>query len=502
MKLRLSTLAAVCALAIPALPTLAQTLPASQGSRHALIIGIGQYNNPAVSSLGGVQYDMESARRMAQSMGIPPENMHFVRDGAATVAEITSQIKALDQRLVAGDRVFVYYSGHGTRWHEPEAAEGVCTEGLVASDGQVLSNKMISQLLSPIAAKADKMMVFYDACFSGGVAGKPFLTRSLKLGAANLTPKVVTKGNTDACFQPSNFRTRSLSTALQQQGNSAQNVVHIAASRPDEVSFDNSKEGGLATTAWRDCLLGAAQDLDGSGAITVDEITRCAQTRLDQNLANASGILGQHMTLGGNSQFVPAWIKAAFTTPLAPTPVASKPLPPAALLAEIHAQRDGRRQLVVMPDKPALTIGKDALQLHLTPDRDGYLYLALAGSDGESLYLLYPNQLDGDNRVQAGQRIDLPRASWRITAGGPAGENTLLVILSDTPRDLAQLKGEAAGPFVHTLLDGEGRSVLQQALGSTSAQCQATASPLRNLQLGRQCNDSFASALLTIREQP
>ena len=497
MKHRTLTLA--CSVLLAGLPLLALAQDAG-ASRHALIIGIGQYSNPAISSLGGVQHDMDSARRMAQSMGIPAQNMHFVRDGAATVDEITAQIKALDQRLQPGDRVFVYYSGHGTRWHEPDAPEGVCTEGLVATDGQVLSNKMVSQLLAPVAAKADKMMVFYDACFSGGVAGKPFLTRSLKLGAANLTPKVVSKGSGDACFLPSNFRTRSLSTALQQQGGLPQNVVHIAASRPDEVSFDNSKEGGLATTAWRDCLLGQAQDLDGSGAITVDEITRCAQTQLDSNLANASGVLGQHMTLGGNQQFVPAWIKAAFASaPATPTPVAAKPLPPAALLAEIHAQRDGRRQLAALADQTALTIGKDALQLHITPDRDGYLYLALAGSDGESLYLLYPNQLDGDNRVQGGKTVQLPRSSWRITAGGPAGNNTLLVLLSDTPRDLSRLKGESAGPFVHTLLDGEGRSLLQQTLAS--GKCQAD-QPLRNLQVGRSCSDSFAAALLTIREQP
>lgn len=496
MKHRIITLASSLLAAALPLSALGQDAAAS---RHALIIGIGQYSNAAISSLAGVQHDMDSARRMAQSMGIPPQNMHFVRDAAATVDEMTAQIKALDQRLQPGDRVFVYYSGHGTRWHEPDAPEGVCTEGLVATDGQVLSNKMISQLLAPVAAKADKMMVFYDACFSGGVAGKPFLTRSLKLGAANLTPKVVSKGSADACFQPSNFRTRSLSTALQQQGSVPQNVVHIAASRPDEVSFDNSKEGGLATTAWRDCLLGEAQDLDGSGAITVDEITRCAQTRLDSNLANVSGVLGQHMTLGGNQQFVPAWIKAAFTAPATPTPVAAKPLAPGALLGEIHAQRDGRRQLTVVPDKNALSIGKDALQLHITPDRDGYLYLAMAGSDGESLYLLYPNQLDGDNRVQAGKTIDLPRASWRITAGGPAGDNTLLVLLSDTPRDTAALKGDSAGPFMHTLLDGEGRSLLQQTLGR--GKC-VPDSARRNLQVGRGCSDSFAAALLTIREQP
>lgn len=506
-------LATLCASGI----ALAADTPAAVNNRYALIIGIGHYSNTAIPSLKGVQHDMGSAHQMAASMGIPDENISYLRDDQATAAHIRQAIAQLNQRLHSGDRLFVYYSGHGTRWHESNSAEGMCTEGLVATDGDVLSNREMGKLLEPLARKTDKMMVFYDSCFSGGVVANPMKTRALTINNTLYTPKFTSEAAPGSCFSPSNFKTRSLSTALKEQGGLPQNIVHIAASKPDEVSFDNAQRGGLATTAWRDCLQGEARDLDGSGAITVDEITRCAQAKLDENLANQPGVLGQHMTVGGNKEFVPAWIKSAFVTPApapATTAVAQNSTPPAAppvvhqaspaeILEQIHAQRDGSRELQVTAERQQLKIGHDKLELKVTSPQDGYLYIALAGSDGKSLYLLYPNKLDGDNRIKAGQTMQLPRKTWQVDAGGPAGRDSLLVMVTDSPRQLKQLKTEAAGPFVQTLLDRQGRSLLQQVMASSAntgtTECSNT-STLRNLQVSKRCSDAFASALLPLQE--
>lgn len=510
-----ATLAALCASGI----TLAADAPAVVNNRFALIIGIGHYSNAAIPSLKGVQHDMGSAHQMAASMGIPDENISYLRDEQATAEHIRQAIAQLNQRLHSGDRLFVYYSGHGTRWHESSSAEGMCTEGLVATDGDVLSNREMGKLLEPLARKTDKMMVFYDSCFSGGVVANPMKTRALTINNTLYTPKFTSETAPGSCFSPSNFKTRSLSAALKEQGGLPQNIVHIAASKPDEVSFDNAQRGGLATTAWRDCLQGEARDLDGSGAITVDEITHCAQAKLDDNLANQPGVLGQHMTVGGNKEFVPAWIKSAFVTPTPPTPPlatpasANRPAPlpqtvvhqasPAEILEQIHAQRDGSRELQVKMGHEQLKIGRDKLELSVTAPQDGYLYIALAGSDGKSLYLLYPNKLDGDNRIKAGQTVQLPRKTWQVDAGGPAGRDSLLVMVTDSPRQLKQLKGEAAGPFVQTLLDKQGRSLLQQVMASSAntgmTEC-SSATPLRNLQVSKRCSDAFASALLPLQE--
>lgn len=497
--------------------------PAERNTRHALVIGIGEYSDPGIPRLKGTVHDIASARRMAAAMAIAPANITVLRDHEATAERIRAEITALEGRVKEGDRVFVYYSGHGTRWYDERVKVDGCTEGILATDGGVLTNIELGQRLAPLAQRADKMLVFYDACFSGGIAGAPLRTRSFSLNGEQITPKFTRAGAPEICARPSNFRTRSLAQVMQQAQAVPQNVVHIAASRPDEVSFDSSTVGGFATAAWRDCLLGQAQDLDGSGAITADEVTRCAQARVTAALAGQPGILGQQMTVAGNPGFVPAWMGAAFEAPAAPAPApagAAVPMSPAVaaavaaltppglaaqaaparratpaeILAEVHGQRDGTRRVVATVRQPVMKIGRDTLDIDVTPQREGHLYVALAGADGQSLVLLYPNALATDNRVRAGQRISLPGAGgWEIVAAGPPGPETLLVMVTDAPRDLSSLHQERSGPFTRTLLDAGGRARLQEVLGNgtPAAGCgQPGAAP---------CSDAFGAALLRVQ---
>jgi Caspase domain/Domain of unknown function (DUF4384) len=514
-----------------------------KASRHALIIGIGEYQVSGISSLKGVKNDMQSAKVMAQAMSIPDDNITFLRDSAATASEIRKVIQALDARVRPGDRVFVYYSGHGTRWLDKSQANAAqCMEGLLASDGYAVTNTEISDLLSPIAKKTDKLMVFYDSCHSGGIVNQPLRTRSINVSGTVLTPKFSGDISPEACAKPSNMRTRSISAELSSKGVFPENIVSIAASRPDEVSFDNPQSGGMATVAWRDCMLGKAKDLDQSGSINVEEITSCAQNNLNQSLANQPDILGQHMTIGGNKAFIPTFLSASLETEYSPsqmvqitppgvtptlatipTPQASEPTPetptasatpslpepsvqavkPSALLAQIHAQRNASRQLTATANPKVMRILQDPLNLRIQSPKAGYLYVALAGSDQKSLYLLYPNKLDGNNRIEANQTIELPKTGWKITAAGPKGMDTVLVMVTDSPRDLSQLDGENAGPFVKTLLTTDGKSKLQWLLANSENQdqkaCQMGGNK-RNLQVSEGCSDGFASALVEIQE--
>lgn len=563
-----------------------------KASRHALIIGIGEYSLPGVSALKGVGKDMSSAKDIALAMSVPESNIHYLRDKDATAQRIREALQNLNERVQPGDRVFIYYSGHGTRWVDSQVDANACTEGLLASDGVALTNRQVSELLTPIAGKTDKMMVFYDACHSGGVANQPLKTRSLKLGGETLSPKFVAQVSPELCSTPTNMKTRSLTGELSKTSTPPppKNMVYIAASRADEVSFDNPNRGGLATTAWRECMMGKAQDTDSSGALSVEEIASCAQTEISKMLANSPDILGQHMTIAGNRDFVPSYFAqgtqvasvspglvlpaaaapaatqvatapapapvvepvkptkpspaapvvtpapATQAMPVAPVPAAPsaatqtvvalangssapvvadlmeptlpqpslKPVAPADLLRQIHEQRDASRTLQASASPKVMRINQDQLRMSVTSPRDGYLYIALAGSDGKSLYLLYPNTLDTDNLVKANQKIDLPTGRWRITAGGPAGVDTMLVMVTDSPRDLSRLQGDKVGPFLKTLMTTSGKSQLQWLLGSSEnsddKSCQV-GGKLRNLNVSQACSDAFASSLLTVQER-
>jgi hypothetical protein len=573
----------------------------AKSSRHALIIGVGQYSAPNIQALAGVGNDVESAHKMAINMLIPEENIQYLRDKDASALNIENEISKLETRVKNGDRVFIYYSGHGTRWPDAES-NGSCTEGLLASDGQALSNKQMSLLLSPIAKKTDKMMVFYDACHSGGIVNQPFKTRSLMVNTSVLSPKFSSAGTSENCSRPSNMKTRSLTGELNKEGVIAENVVFIAASRPDEVSFDDSKKGGLATTAWRDCFLGEAKDLDQSGSISVEEITSCAQAKVDSNLSKYPEILGQKMTIGGNKGFIPAFFTQGFdiqpevslaslqtqttTNPMVSlgsvndthsntpshidadkllgstsesgyeknlqnskpvvsnnvthptfqvpetfkpivqnsaasrpmveaTPISNisieptiakpntKPVLPAQILKQIYDQRDASRDLKVTLSQSTLRINRDPLQFSVTSKNEGYVYVALAGSDQKSLYLIYPNEIDSNNQIQANQTISLPRSKWKITAGGPKGTDTLLVLVTDSPRDISQLVSEREGPFLKSLLSKEGKSQLQNLLNNSENAdqkiCQ-TGGNTRNLKVSVVCSDAFSAQIMQIEE--
>ena len=715
----------------------------ARASRHALIIGVGEYSRPGISSLKGVKHDIKSAAQIARTMGVAPENITYLRDTDATAQNIRLAFRSMEKRMRQGDRAFVYYSGHGTRWIDTSFDSNACTEGLLATDGQALTNREISRLLMPISRKAEKLMVFYDACHSGGLANQPLRTRSLATSGGQLMPKFAGEVSPERCATPSNMKTRSLSGELGRMGAVPSNTVFIAASRPDEVSFDDPRTGGLATVAWRDCLLGKAADLDGSGAITVDETTQCAQIGLDERLQGQPDILGQKMTIGGNRQFVigapgtsaseaqlaeqrlaaaraqeeqererekqerekekerqrvaaqqavelaraealaqekerervaaeqaaaqalaaaeaqaqaekdrlvaqalaqaqerqrvaaqqalelakaqeeakekaeqerleaamqaqaeararleaeqaaaaakakaeaerarlfaealaqekerervaaervaaqaekqrlvaqalakeqeaqqqaqqqeqerlEAALQATTQGTAAPPPTNSNvttlasvddgaismqpalPLPattqakPAALLVEMFQQRDATRVLSVEANQKILKIDKDPLELTITSPTDGYLYVALAGSDQESLYLLFPNQIDANNQIKANVPVKLPRRSWRIVAGGPKGTDTVLVIVTDSPRDLSQLDGEDAGPFVMPLQTREGRSQLQALIGASGnadQQVCQTGGKTRNLKVQIVCSDAYAAKLIEFEER-
>lgn len=531
-------------------------------TRHALIIGVGEYDEPTIVPLKGVKHDMESATKMATAMGISNANIRYLRDKQATAKQIEQELQNLNARTQSGDRVFVYFTGHGARWYDPGINKDNCVEALMPTDGKPLTNQKMASLLKPISDKADKLIVFYDACHSGGIVGQPLSpTRSLSLNT-HLTPKFTPFSAPQSCYQPANIKTRSLSSEAEKAGMLPQNFVQISSSRPDEVSFDDERNGGLATRAWRDCMLGEAKDLDKSGGISVDEITSCAQAKLDGRFAYNEQYSVPHITVGGNKRFIPSLMASAMvlrpaTEVISATPVVNSnqtapqlshqvSLPPAtslpvsanglshtaapaaasvletstphdnviatepdkvtgplATLNDVFAQRDPRYDIKVKLDRSVLRIGKDALSFSVTSSHDGYLYIVLLGSDNKTFYMLYPNDLDQTNFIKAKSPTALPRKGWEIFAAGPAGVDRLLFVVADSPRHLMTLGSRKTGPFLTGLTDDIGRANLQWILtapaSTTGSNCINKGNQGDFSQ--QQCSSRFGAALLEITEE-
>jgi hypothetical protein len=141
-----------------------------------------------------------------------------------------------------------------------------------------------------------------------------------------------------------------------------------------------------------------------------------------------------------------------------------------ATLRDIHEQRRRSNPILAKPTKSVLDIGKDDLELTIRSPKNGFLYILLLGSDQESFYLLYPNQLDSNNRVTKNKIIKLPAPSWRIRSAGPPGVNHVLIMVTDEKRDLdalskiAKNSSETGNQFLITPTDLGFRSVLSATM--------------------------------------
>lgn len=165
----------------------------------------------------------------------------------------------------------------------------------------------------------------------------------------------------------------------------------------------------------------------------------------------AAFMLGERdapVTLDGAATTAPP---AAATTTAAADTAASAPFDPVAALDAVHAGADPARQVTVKVDNDRVRIGQDKLRFSVTSSHAGYVYVHMVGTNRADFHMLFPNGYDGENRIAAGATLALPRPSWPIEAGGPAGTDHFVVMVSEAPRDfqaagLAESKPFAAFP--------------------------------------------------------
>jgi Caspase domain/Domain of unknown function (DUF4384) len=519
--------------------------PTSPNS-HALIMTIGAYRE-GIQPLTGVKHDAETARQIARRMGIPDENIRVLRDDDLTYEGMVKAFDEFESKVQQDEQAFIYYSGHGGRsLVKEEGSAERCAESLITIEGYGFFDTEIEKRLKRLSQKTEKLIFMLDACHSGGVTTR---STAMSTPSSQFTPKFWQPKSADACDKTVNVVTRSAKTGTEPNISGINNYTYIAAARDNEISLDEPGKGGVASQAWLECMSGAARDLDGSGGLSAEEIRACAQPKINQKLANAAGVTPHHVSITGNSKLILGFEPRASTATAAPAapspapslfsqwtktnqssaskPAAASPAPaavapvaataplaetappvvkpnPAATLYDIYNNRDDRRTVELKTTRPKLKIDRDSLEFTLTSSHDGNVYLIMAGSDGTTFDLLFPNQLDKNNLIQAGETIKLPRAMWELTAAGPPGKNTLLAIVTESTRNFSNLGMKPAGPFsvidVTTVPDG-GRDI--QLVTGTSSEAQAgdcQMNKTRNLTIKKRCSNAYGAAMLVVEE--
>jgi len=163
------------------------------------------------------------------------------------------------------------------------------------------------------------------------------------------------------------------------------------------------------------------------------------------------------------------------------------------MLQRVFNARSPSIQVRAAASAASMRIGRDELRFGLASNVGGYVYVLLAGTDNNRLWLLFPNASDNDNRIEASATLLLPRPAWRIYAAGPAGTNRLLVLVSPQPRDFSTAGlhiGEPFSEFSQTaLLAALARDGPTALVGR--AECPSGAS---------NCDKSFGAAMFEVTE--
>ena len=492
--------------AVPATPL---ATPARERGR-AVVFGISHYQpGKGIPTLDGVPHDMNSAVAMAQLMGISEDRISIFRDDQLTKASMTAILTQLAKEINEGDPVLVYYSGHGSRQSDPDKP-GRCIEGLITYDAQALTSAEMSQLLQPLAKITDGLFVFFDSCHSGGLSS----TREVS-GQQRFTPKFVAIGDVSNCSEIVNML-QTPATGTRATGN---RYVYAAAARADEISLDDAQNGGLATSNFLRCMVPANGEVK-----TVEAIRACAQQGIEQSLASVTMFKPHHMTITGDlstrpvrADLSPA-LKQQLLASASQGTLANRPASPKAAaissalasqgwppvvnpmqaFAAIAARTDSTSGLAVETPE-TLKIDVEALRIKVIAPADGYVYVFQTSEEGKNALMLFPNVVDRDHRVRAGQTLDLPRPSWKLVASGPVGEDQVLVVFSASERDLGQLVGQAAGPFLDLAVSPTGMQALALAVSRSAYASDAECKPSSGSPPA-YCSAKFSASLKTIRE--
>lgn len=138
-----------------------------------------------------------------------------------------------------------------------------------------------------------------------------------------------------------------------------------------------------------------------------------------------------------------------------PPPGAAEPAPEQAAVAprdaiqSLAALRHGATpgfEVTATGAKSRMQIGKDRLEFQVSSNRPGHVYAFLLSSDGH-MYLLFPNSIDKRNAIRPGTSLTLPRASWPLDAGGPAGTDRFAVVVSEREREFTSVGIQSDGLF-------------------------------------------------------
>lgn len=237
---------------------------------YAVIIGISNYKDPNIRKLNYTRADAEGINEILtdpKKVGLNPEKIKILLDENATLFNIKNAITDwLYKNADKDSYVLIYFAGHGgleedklgtetDNWAKYLLPFDTVKDNLYAS---ALSNREFHDLLRSI--KSRKLVIFMDSCYSGGVSGGK--ARDVDVKITDDPYKKLAEG---------------------------EGRLVIAASQPNQQSFENDGLGhGVFTYHLIEALSGAA-DFDKDGVVTAMEVYQYLSENVPKTVKRLEG---------------------------------------------------------------------------------------------------------------------------------------------------------------------------------------------------------------------
>ena len=255
-------------------------LPAKvKGKRLALILATNYTGNQAdIPPLKLCERDAKLMRKKLKTEG-RFDDVDVLLGKMVTAKNVGEAISKLIKRVRSKDTVLIYFSGHGTYQNDASASNGM-RNFLLMYKRPHLPDNLLDKWVRKIKTK--KLVWIFDACYSGGIAGKSKRTRGS--GAIPIERgqqgKVIENGDASIYFGDKAMI-----------GSSSANQTAI------EVGFPVNH--GIFTYLFTQSLSPKKGDLNQDGSVTLLEAFEWTKPRVTQMAKRYSH--NQTPVLGGNA---------------------------------------------------------------------------------------------------------------------------------------------------------------------------------------------------------
>ena len=156
---------------------------AKEAKYYGLIIGVSNYQDPAISNLDNPVLDAQKLYNvLTDSYNFEKENILFLKD--ARYDDIIQSLDILAGKITSFDNLLIFYAGHG--WWDKEANNGYWLPADARKNSKTdwFRNSTLVDYLKEIKSK--HTLLIADACFGGAI----FKTRTAFTDASNAIEKL------------------------------------------------------------------------------------------------------------------------------------------------------------------------------------------------------------------------------------------------------------------------------------------------------------------------